>query len=177
MFYGFLQIIKLVIPLFIILLLSGLLFKIAAAPFHLWSLDVYEGSPTSSTLIFAVLTKISILVVLIKACYYCFYSFFVTDLAQFISLTGLFSIFIGSVAGLTERKIKSILTFSSISNIGYILLALTVSIKSSIQSIFMYLINYTNANLALWTILITIQLKKNRFVKKLNKDFSDIFLL
>ena len=47
-------------------MLCGLLFKIAAAPFHLWVLDVYEGSPTSSTLIFAVLTKISIIVVINK---------------------------------------------------------------------------------------------------------------
>ena len=144
-------------------MLCGLLFKIAAAPFHLWVLDVYEGSPTSSTLIFAVLTKISIIVVLIKICYYCFYTLFVKDLSQYISFTGLFSVFIGSVVGLSERKIKSLLTFSSINNIGYLLLALSASVKNSIQSIFMYLINYTNANLALWTVIITIQLKKNRF--------------
>ena len=124
-------------------MLCGLLFKIAAAPFHLWVLDVYEGSPTSSTLIFAVLTKISIIVVLIKICYYCFYTLFVKDLSQYISFTGLFSVFIGSVVGLSERKIKSLLTFSSINNIGYLLLALSASVKNSIQSIFMYLINYT----------------------------------
>jgi len=96
---------------------------------------------------------------------------------MYINLTGLFSIFIGSVVGLSERKIKSLLTFSSINNIGYLLLALTASVKNSLHSIFMYLINYTNVNLALWTVIITIQLKKNRFTKKLNKDFSDILSL
>ena len=103
--YNFFKTIKLAIPIFVIILLCGLLFKVAAAPFHLWVLDIYEGSPTSSTLIFAVLIKI---------CYYCFYAFFVKDLSQCINLTGLFSIFIGSVVGLSERKIKSLLTFSSI---------------------------------------------------------------
>ena len=171
--YNFFKTVMLAIPAFMIILLCGLFFKVAAAPFHLWVLDIYEGSPTSSTLIFAVLTKISILVIIIKICYYCFYAFYVKNLSQCINLTGLFSIFIGSVVGLSERKIKSLLTFSSINNIGYLLLALATSVKNSLHSIFMYLINYTNANLALWAVIITIQLKKNRFTQKLNKDFSD----
>ena len=86
-------------------------------------------------------------------------------MSQYISFTGLFSVFIGSVVGLSEQKIKSLLTFSSINNIGYLLLALSASVKNSIQSIFMYLINYFNklyynANLALWTVIITNSIKK-----------------
>jgi NADH:ubiquinone oxidoreductase subunit 2 (subunit N) len=51
------------------LILFSLFIKLALAPFHLWSLDVYEGSPTSSTFFFAVITKLSIFVLLIRLCY------------------------------------------------------------------------------------------------------------
>jgi NADH-quinone oxidoreductase subunit N len=56
------------------LILFSLFIKLALAPFHLWSLDVYEGSPTSSTFFFAVIGKLSIFVLLVRLCYDSFFS-------------------------------------------------------------------------------------------------------
>ena len=97
------------------LVLFSLFIKLALAPFHLWSLDVYEGAPTSSTFFFAVITKLSIFVLLIRLCYQSFFSLY--SCWQFYSLcTGLFSIFIGSFGGLKQRRLKTLIAYSSTSH-------------------------------------------------------------
>jgi NADH-quinone oxidoreductase subunit N len=74
------------------LILFSLFIKLALAPFHLWSLDVYEGSPTSSTFFFAVISKLSIFVLLVRLCYSSFFS--LNESWQFYSLwVGVLSIF------------------------------------------------------------------------------------
>ena len=107
--------------------------------FHLWTLDIYEGSLTSSTIFFAVVTKFSVIVILIKIRYYGFYS--------------------------------------SINNIGYILLALTISTLNVIKTTIFYLIIYISSSLATWSGLVSIQLQKNRYIKKQNKEFGDVITL
>jgi NADH:ubiquinone oxidoreductase subunit 2 (subunit N) len=159
------------------LILISFFFKLAVAPFHLWSLDVYEGSLTSSTIFFAVVTKFSVIVILIKICYYGFYSLLKSSLYQSIILVAVSSILVGSIAGLTERKLKSLLAYSSINNIGYILLALTIGTLNGIKTTIFYLIIYISSSLAAWSGLISIQLQKNRYIKKQNKEFGDIIML
>jgi proton-translocating NADH-quinone oxidoreductase chain N len=159
------------------LILVSFFFKLAVAPFHLWSLDIYEGSLTSSTIFFAVVTKFSVVVILIKICYYGFYSLLKSSLYQSLIIASVLSILVGSVAGLTERKLKSLLAYSSINNIGYVLLALTIGTLNGVKTTLFYLIVYLSSSIATWSGLISIQLQKNRYIKKQNKEFGDIAML
>jgi len=108
-----------------LIIVLALFFKLALAPFHLWAPDVYEGSPSSSTFFFMVISKFSIFVFLLRICYSSFYS--LIAYWQFYSLVvATLSVFIGAVAGLKQRRLKSLLTYSSINNMGFVLLAFSV---------------------------------------------------
>jgi NADH-quinone oxidoreductase subunit N len=97
----------------ITLIIFSLFIKLALAPCHLWLLDVYEVSPTSSTVFFADVTKLSIFVVLVIICYTAFFS--VKECWQFYSLwVGLLSIFVGSFGGLKQKKLKTLIAMFSI---------------------------------------------------------------
>lgn len=158
----------------ITIILLALLFKLALAPFHLWSPDVYEGSPTSSTFFFIVLSKLGIFVFLLRVFYLSFSS--LISHWQFYSIVvATTSIFIGAVAGLKQRKLKSLLTYSSINNMGFVLLAFSVGSFEGIQLKFYYLIVYILTSLCLWAIILN--LKTPLSLKKQNRDLGDLALL
>ena len=160
----------------LIIVVLALFFKLALAPFHLWSPDVYEGSPSSSTFFFMVLSKFGIFVFLLRLCYFSFYSFI--PYWQFYSIiVASTSVFIGSVAGLKQRKLKSLLTYSSINNMGFVLLAFSAGGFEGIQVKFYYLIVYILASVCIWSIVLNLQLKKNQYFEKQNRDLGDLALL
>jgi NADH-quinone oxidoreductase subunit N len=109
------------LSLAIIFVLTGIFFKLAAAPFHLWSPDIYEGSPTVSTVFFAVLPKLSLTVLLVRVVYFSFSSI-VDSWRYLIVIIGVLSILVGSFVGLEQRKFKSLLAYSSIGHMGYLLI-------------------------------------------------------
>jgi NADH-quinone oxidoreductase subunit N len=82
------------LKIFILFIVTGLLFKLAAAPFHMWSPDVYEGAPTSSTAIFAIVPKIAIFVLLTRIFHGSFYSL-IDSWQQMIIFSALISVVIG----------------------------------------------------------------------------------
>jgi len=158
------------------LVLFSLFIKLALAPFHLWSLDVYEGAPTSSTFFFAVVTKLSIFVLLIRLCYISFFS--LKNCWQFYSLwIGIFSIFVGSFGGLKQRRLKTLLSYSSTSHMGYVLIAFSTSTVISIQMLLFYMFIYMISGLCFWYIILLLRLKKKNLESKYNKELSDLVLL
>jgi NADH:ubiquinone oxidoreductase subunit 2 (subunit N) len=158
------------------LVLFSLFIKLSLAPFHLWSLDVYEGSPTSSTFFFAVITKLSIFVLLIRLCYQSFFS--LKSCWQFYSLwIGIFSIFIGSFGGLKQRRLKTLLAYSSTSHMGYALIAFSTSTFIGIQMFLFYILIYMVSGLCVWYIILLLRVKKNFSEKKYSKELSDLTLL
>jgi len=159
------------------LIFFSLFIKLALAPFHSWSLDVYEGSPTISSFFFAVITKFSIFVVLIRLYFEAFYFEFSCIMEFYCILIGIFSIFVGSFGGLKEKKIKTLLAYSSVSNMGYFLLVLSAGNFTSISILFFYLILYVISGLCTWFIIINLQLKKNIIKLKYNKELADFALL
>jgi len=164
------------IELGLALILFSLFIKLALAPFHLWSLDVYEGSPTSATFFFAVITKLSIFVILMRLCYRGFYD--LKDCWQFYSVwIGVFSIFVGSFGGLKQRKLKTLLAYSSTSHMGYILIAFSTSTYFGVQMLFFYLIIYIIAGLSTLAIILFLRLKKKNLKNKYNKELGDLVLL
>jgi len=158
------------------LILFSLFIKLALAPFHLWSLDVYEGSPTSATFFFAVIGKLSIFVLLVRLCYVSFFS--LNNCWQFYSIwIGIFSIFVGSFGGLKQRKLKTLLAYSSTSHMGYMLVAFSSSTYIGIQMLFFYFIIYIMAGLCTWFIILSLRLRKKGLNSKYNKELGDLVLL
>lgn len=136
----------------------GLLFKISAAPFHFWSPDVYDGIPTIVTTFVALIAKISILLVLLELIHYTSEVYTITSFSWVSSLllSSFFSLIIGTILGLTQFRIKRLYAYSTISHIGFILLALSVNSIESIQAFIFYLIQYTLSNLNAFIILLAI---------------------
>jgi NADH-quinone oxidoreductase subunit N len=158
------------------LIIFSMCIKLAAAPFHLWSLDVYEGSPTSSSFFFAAITKLSIFVLLIRICFFNFHSAFVHWQFYFFWI-GVISVFVGSFGGLKQRRLKTLLAYSSITNMGYALLALGTATVIGIQMLFFHIVIYMISGLCTWSILIFLRLKNKKLSNKYNKELSDLALL
>lgn len=164
------------IELGLTLILFSLFIKLALAPFHLWSLDVYEGSPTSASFFFAVISKISVFVVLLRICYVSFYDLF--ECWQFYSIwIGVFSVFVGSFGGLKQRKLKTLLAYSSTNHMGYALIVFSTACSLGILMLFFYLIIYIIAGLSTWSTILLLRLKKTNFKNKYNKELGDLVLL
>jgi NADH:ubiquinone oxidoreductase subunit 2 (subunit N) len=160
----------------IIAIIFSVFIKLALAPFHTWSLDVYEGSPTNSTFFFAVLTKLSFFIFLIRFCYVSMLSFH--EEWQFYSTwVALFSAFVGSFGGLRQRKLKTLLAYSSTSHMGYALLALSCVSLIGIQVLFFYLIVYMIASVNIWYINILLRVKNPVYKSKFSKELGDFSLL
>ena len=156
----------------LLFILISLLFKLAVAPFHIWSPDVYENSPSASTFFFSVVPKLSIFILMIRIFYYSFFSFFETWKIILISVISL-TVLIGSFGGIEQRKLKSLLVYSSISHMGYSLIAFGSGTFDNLQILFSYLIIYSFSGLCIWSIFILTRVKSNHF-KKQNKDLTDL---
>lgn len=159
----------------LIFILISLFFKLALAPFHLWSPDIYEGSPSSSTFFFVVVPKLGIFVLLLRICYFGFYGF-IDHWRSYVIIIAILSVVVGSVAGLEQRKLKSLLAYSSISHMGYLLIPFSTGSLEGIQMLFSYIIIYMLSGLCIWSIFVLTRLKNN-FTKKQNKDLADLALL
>ncbi len=136
----------------------GFLFKISAAPFHFWSPDVYDAIPTSVTIFVALIAKISILVFFLQLVYYTSNIFMASRFNWTYSLlfSSFLSLIVGTVLGLTQFKIKRLFAYSTISHLGFMLLALSVNSLESIQAFIFYLMQYTITNLNAFLLLITV---------------------
>jgi NADH-ubiquinone oxidoreductase chain 2 len=142
----------------LIIMSVGFLFKVSAAPFHFWSPYVYDSIPTIVTTFVAIIPKISIFIFLLEVVYYVSNSFFGFQFSWTSSLliSSLLSLIIGTVVGLTQSRIKKLFAYSTISHVGFILLALSINSVESIQAFIFYIMQYSISNLAVFMILISI---------------------
>ena len=146
----------------------GFLFKVSAAPFHFWSPDVYDAIPTIVTTFVAIVAKISILIFLLELVHYTSNSFFPFNFSWRSSLlvSSLLSLIIGTVLGLTQFRIKRLFAYSTISHLGFILLALAINSIESIQAFIFYLMQYSVSNLNAFLILISIGFSLYSYIDK-----------
>jgi len=156
----------------LVFIFVSLLFKLAIAPFHLWSLDVYEESPSSSTFFFAVVPKLAIFVLLIRI-FYCGLLEHVTKWRYYIVVFAIVTVIVGSFGGVEQKRLKTLLAYSSVSHMGYTLIAFSTGTFEGIQTVFCYLFLYMIAGLCTWSIFLVLQLK-HRYCKKQNKDLADL---
>tara|TARA_B100001029_G_scaffold173906_1_gene173356 strand:- start:1201 stop:2616 length:1416 start_codon:yes stop_codon:yes gene_type:complete len=142
----------------IVFILVGLAFKISAVPFHMWAPDVYEGSPTSVTLFFAVAPKVAALTVIIRFLYVPFVN--VIDQWQLIIIfLSIASMIFGAVAAIGQKNLKRLIAYSSIGHMGYALAGLCVGTNQGIQSSVLYISIYLVMNLGFFSCLF--MLKRN----------------
>jgi NADH-quinone oxidoreductase subunit N len=143
---------NLILQIVISFIICALFFKIALAPFHIWSPDIYEGSPLNSTIFFALVPKIAFVVVFLRIFLFCFgvQFYFWQILFVFCSLA---SIFIGSFSALKQRKLKRLFAFSSISHFGYIFLAISSFSVQGIHAAIFYLLVYTIMSSGIWSLV------------------------
>ena len=144
------------IHLSLIILSVGFLFKISAAPFHFWSPDVYDAIPTIVTTFVALIAKVSIFIFFLELVYYTEKTLFVFSWTNCLLISSLLSLIVGSVLGLTQFRIKRLFAYSTISHVGFILLALSINSLESIQAYVFYILAYTISNLNAFIILVTI---------------------
>jgi NADH-ubiquinone oxidoreductase chain 2 len=155
----------------LILIFIGLLFKIAAAPLHNWAPDVYADSATIITTWLTIIPKISILLILfelqthinlienvniileLNPLNYIINNNYLWS-KNLLLISSLLSLLIGTILGLAQSKLKRLLAYSTISHVGFILLALAINSEQSIEALIFYIIQYTITNLNTFLIII-----------------------
>ena len=119
-------------------------------------MDVYDAIPTIVTTFVAIVAKVSIFIFFLELVYYTSISSLDFSWKNNLLISSFLSLFIGSILGLTQFRIKRLYAYSTISHIGFILLALSINSVESIQAYFFYIIQYSITNLNAFIILITI---------------------
>jgi len=173
---------EVVLPVIFGLLLigSGFLFKVSAAPFHNWAPDVYDGTPTIVTSWLSTMPKISIFVFLLELITGLQGSLECISLNTMSDFTGnyfagniwknlllaasLLSLVLGTVLGLSQYRIKRLLTYSTISHVGFLLLALAINTEESVESFLFYIIQYSLTNVNVFLILLAFGYSINKIV-------------
>ena len=155
----------------IVFILVGLAFKISAVPFHMWAPDVYEGSPTTVTLFFAIVPKIAALTVFIRFLYVPF-SNLIDQWQMIIVFLSVASMVFGAVAAIGQTNIKRLIAYSSIGHIGYTLAGLATVSNEGIQSSIIYISIYVIMNLAFFSCLLMLK-RKDQYYENL-EDLSGL---
>jgi len=125
----------------VVFLICGLAFKVSAAPFHMWTPDVYEGAPTPVVAFFAAAPKLAAMVLFARALGHGFPGA-VEQWGQVVQAIAAISIAVGALAGLVQKNLKRLLAYSSIANIGYALMALAAGTESGMQAMLVFLVLY-----------------------------------
>ena len=159
----------------IVLIIIGYLFKVSAAPLHNWAPDVYDDSPTIVTIWLTIMPKISILIFLLEIQSQIgnsLITIFSLSLKNLLLISSLLSLLIGTIVGLAQSRIKRLLAYSTISHIGFILLALAINTEQAIDSFLFYIIQYSITNLNTFLILIAL----GYILKNNSQSILDSFL-
>ena len=155
----------------IVFILVGLAFKISAVPFHMWAPDVYEGSPTSVTLFFAIVPKVAALTVFIRFLYVPFLNM-IDQWQPIIIFLSIASMIFGAVAAIGQNNLKRLVAYSSIGHIGYALAGLSVGTNEGIQASIVYISIYLVMNLGLFCSLF--MMKRNDVYFESIEDLSGL---
>ena len=143
----------------IILVLAGLLFKVAAVPFHVWTPDVYEGSPTPVTAFFSVGPKVAAYAILARIFYVAFPRF-AADWGFLVALVAAATMIWGNLAALLQTNVKRMFAYSSIAHAGYALLGVIgFQTKFGMWGVLVYLLAYTLMNFGAFALVIFLETK------------------
>ena len=140
----------------IVFVLAGLAFKIAAAPFHMWTPDVYQGAPTPVTTFFATAPKVAAVALTARVALEVFGG--QSDAwRQIVIVAALLSIIIGALGAIGQENLKRLLAYSSINNVGFILLGLAVATAAAASAMLVYLFIYVAMSLGSFVALLMLR--------------------
>ncbi len=134
----------------------ALAFKISAAPFHMWTPDVYEGSPTPVTAFFATAPKAAAGVLFARVLYEGFGDA-VKDWQQVLVFISIASMFLGAIAAIGQSNLKRLMAYSSIGHMGYALVGLAAGTDAGAQSLLIYLTIYLVMNIGVFAFILTME--------------------
>ncbi len=137
----------------LVMVIVGFLFKVSAVPFHMWTPDVYEGSPTFITSFFAGAPKIASIMLFIRMLEYPFGAW-IYQWQQVIIVASVLSMMLGAFAALRQTNIKRLMAYSSINNIGYILIGVAAGSPEGVQAVFIYSFIYIIATAGMFSCII-----------------------
>ncbi|MEO0342295.1 MAG: NADH-quinone oxidoreductase subunit NuoN [Pseudomonadota bacterium] len=140
----------------LVFLCVGMGFKISAAPFHMWTPDVYEGAPTPVTAFFATAPKIAAAGLFARVLFDAFGGV-TQDWIQIIAFLSLISMFLGSVAAIGQNNIKRLMAYSSIAHMGFALMGLAAGTEQGVQSMMIYMAIYLAMNIGVFAFILNME--------------------
>ena len=149
----------------LVFLICGLAFKVSAAPFHMWTPDVYEGAPTPVVALFATAPKVAAMVLIARALEGGFGQAH-AQWSQVLVAISLISFVVGAFGGLAQKDIQRLLAYSSIANIGYALLGIASGTAEGLQAMLMFMTLYVIDQLGFFAILLSLS-KSGRPIRRI----------
>ncbi|EAQ46113.1 NADH dehydrogenase subunit N [Roseobacter sp. MED193] len=140
----------------LVLLISGLGFKVSAVPFHMWTPDVYEGAPTPVTAFFASAPKVAAMGLFARVMHDAF-GHAVSDWSQVVAVLSVLSMFVGAVAAIGQRDIKRLMAYSSIAHMGYALMGLAAGTVLGVEAMLVYMAIYVSMNIGTFAFILMLQ--------------------
>jgi len=140
----------------LVFLITGLAFKVSAVPFHMWTPDVYEGSPTPVTAFFATAPKVAAMALLARLMYDAFGAI-PGQWGQVIALLAVLSMFLGAIAAIGQRDIKRLMAYSSIAHMGFALIGLASGTAFGVQAMLIYMAIYVSMNIGTFAFILSME--------------------
>ncbi len=137
-------------------ILSGLAFKVSAVPFHMWTPDVYEGSPTPVTAFLSTAPKMAAMGLFARVVYDAFGGA-VADWCQIVAFLSVASMFLGAIAAIGQRDIKRLMAYSSISHMGFALMGVASGTAYGIQAMLVYMAIYVTMNVGTFAFILSME--------------------
>ncbi len=150
-----------------VMVIAAFCFKLSAAPFHMWTPDVYQGSPTPVTAFFATAPKVAMVFLLIKVLMQPFFELS-EHWQQIIIFVSAFSMLVGALGGLMQTNIKRMLAYSSIGHVGYALMGLAALSDSAVESVIIYITIYLFMSAGIFGCVLLMQ-RKGKFVEDIKE--------
>ncbi|WP_225029403.1 NADH-quinone oxidoreductase subunit NuoN [Xinfangfangia pollutisoli] len=140
----------------LVFMIAGLAFKISAAPFHMWTPDVYEGSPTPVTAFFATAPKVAAMALIARLVQDAFGTL-PNDWGQVLAALAVVSMYLGSIAAIGQKDIKRLMAYSSIAHMGYALIGLAVATPEGVQAMLIYMAIYVTMNVGTFAFILSME--------------------
>lgn len=140
----------------LVFMLVGLSFKVSAVPFHMWTPDVYEGSPTPVTAFFATAPKVAAMALIARLVFDAFGQV-IGDWSQIVAALAVMSMFLGSIAGIGQTDIKRLMAYSSIAHMGFALVGLAAGSALGVQSMLIYMTIYAVMNVGTFAFILSLE--------------------
>jgi len=154
------------------IMVVGIGFKLALVPFHMWTPDVYEGAPVPVTTFIATVSKGAVMAVLLRF-FYAIYGFRNHNFILMITVVAVLTMFVGNLLAIRQQNLKRILAYSSIANMGYLLVTLLMGNKEGIYAAVFYIVSYIITTLGAFGV-ITLLSGRDNDADKL-KDYTGLF--